>query len=531
MDKPMKRWLVLALLTVSGVLPAFAVPTITANPNPVIVPAGQSEGTTTVTWNAGPNYKTARVWLQVGQGEATLFAGVSNGTLQTSIPLGQTETFKLISGDGVQTLASVEVTAQAPASQGVLGKLRIGSAVAKHGNISALLNSFIKNSYVEALGNSADISFDTKEACWAQVEVSKRKINDFPIETPAGQQPVSAFPAGAVTLSVNDSLGPQQTKHTMHFPALAPNTNYSYVITATASDGRKFRDWGTLKTLDNRRVTVVFEKVNFTKKELDSDATYPNGRLVMVKREGLQLHGGINDQWGTVGTGYWRYPRDGSFADIGGLGSYNNYRPAGWETININARIDRAPDHLLLRLLACDRESRRISDPNGFYTTPTFPTDPRPKEYPASPHTDAGYGRYNPYAYWSTASGDIDTTMGGTYQPGTVSFHLYQSQEAISISQSHLLFEVEGHFTVSYLPPPRVPLVSDKLRIGDTISGARRHPQISDKIKASTKGSYALDQTTNQYLSENSYGAAQAATETPSPTIKAKKRIRIIPKQ
>ena len=279
---------------------------------------------------------------------------------------------------------------------------------------SPVFNFFVQKVSAEVnvrpSGNYADIAFTPTEPAYALLEVSAKRFNDFPDITPAGQQPPPAFPRGAVTMSKNDSLDAKQTQHSFRMEGLGPNRTYYYVITTTGADRRTFRYTDTFQTPDSRRVKVVFEKVNFTKKELAAVAEYPQGKWVSVRRQGLQLHGGVNGQWGSPQTGYWRYPRDGSFADIGGILNGGTYHPAGWEAVNIEAMVDRAPDQLQLKLLACDYESRKDRN-TGYYGNPTFPADPRPgPNY--QPNSDAGYNFLSPQANWSTASGQIDTTMG-----------------------------------------------------------------------------------------------------------------------
>lgn len=306
---------------------------------------------------------------------------------------------------------------------------------------------------VQQSGNYADIAFTTREPSHALIEVSTKSFADFPDTTPAGQEPPPAFPAGAVTMSRNDSLGPKQTQHAFRMDGLAPNRTFYYVVTTTGADGRTFRYWDSFKTPDNRRVKIVFEKINFTRKKLGF--TSQNSWTL---QEELQLHAGVNGQWGTPSAGYWRYPRDGSFSGIGGISPepYNIYQPAGWETVNIEAIVENAPDLLQLKLLAFDRRSSNNA------AALVFPADPRPTLYDG-PQIDAGVEFSN--AYWSTAIGEVDTTSGGTFQAGSGSFRLVQTQEALDATNSGnppeyylkyprgLIFEVMGRFEVSYVKP------------------------------------------------------------------------------
>lgn len=324
-------------------------------------------------------------------------------------------------------------------------------------------------------GNFADIAFATREPSHALVEVSAKRFADFPDTTPAGQQPAPAFPAGAVTMSRNDSLGAKLTQHAFRMDGLAPNKTFYFVITTSGADGRTFRYWDSFKTPDNRRVKIVFEKINFTRKTLGLSYSYPNGKLTYAHAEALQLIAGVNGQWGAPDVGYWRYPRDGSFANIGGSTVSNVYQPAGWETVNIEAIVENAPDRLALKLLAFDAASTKEHLKGGYYVAATYPNDPRPTLF-EGPQTDAGHE--NSDAYWSTAVGEIDTTSGGTFQAGSGSFRLIQTEEAINLTNSDnynpefylkyprgLLFEVMGRFEVSYVKPrpieisaPRDPL-------------------------------------------------------------------------
>jgi hypothetical protein len=49
--------------------PASAQPTISANPASVGIPAGQTQGTTTLTWDAGASHPFAEIWLSVDDGD------------------------------------------------------------------------------------------------------------------------------------------------------------------------------------------------------------------------------------------------------------------------------------------------------------------------------------------------------------------------------------------------------------------------------------------------------------------------------
>jgi hypothetical protein len=66
------------------------VPGIAANPTTVSIPAGQSEGTATLTWDAGPAHPYAEVWVQVDGGDAQFVVERAKGTRSVTVQRGQT---------------------------------------------------------------------------------------------------------------------------------------------------------------------------------------------------------------------------------------------------------------------------------------------------------------------------------------------------------------------------------------------------------------------------------------------------------
>jgi hypothetical protein len=108
----MKMPLLLAVTTLLVASAARFVPaaTLSASPNPVIAPAGQTEGPTTLTWKTEGAEGFVRV--SVGAGEETLLtdAGAIDGSLGVTAELGKTYVFKLYTNDKEKLLASVSVT-------------------------------------------------------------------------------------------------------------------------------------------------------------------------------------------------------------------------------------------------------------------------------------------------------------------------------------------------------------------------------------------------------------------------------------
>lgn len=86
-------------------------PTISANPIAVTVPAGQSQGKTTLTWDAGTDHPEAQVWRKVGiDGEETLVDNSAKGTRVVAVEGGKNHQFIL--KDAGQQLARAAVIAK-----------------------------------------------------------------------------------------------------------------------------------------------------------------------------------------------------------------------------------------------------------------------------------------------------------------------------------------------------------------------------------------------------------------------------------
>jgi len=106
-----------ALFAISTKPSAHAVgiaPTITADPNPIILPQGKVNGTTTLTWDGGDQHPYAEVWLKIDDNDETFVLESGKGTKQVTIELGKSYLFKL--SDSNELLSSVTVTAKTQSS-------------------------------------------------------------------------------------------------------------------------------------------------------------------------------------------------------------------------------------------------------------------------------------------------------------------------------------------------------------------------------------------------------------------------------
>ena len=90
--------------------------TITASPNPVGVPIGQTEGKVTIVWNTEAP-AGGFVWMTVdGGSETQVAAGVVKGSAEIIVALGKSYTFSLYNAGKERLLATVEVKVVAQAA-------------------------------------------------------------------------------------------------------------------------------------------------------------------------------------------------------------------------------------------------------------------------------------------------------------------------------------------------------------------------------------------------------------------------------
>ena len=80
---------------------------ITASPSVVTIPAGQTTGTTTLTWDAGPNHPYAEVWVTVDGGDERKIVEQGKGSRQVQVKAGKTYLYILT--DSGKRLATTTV--------------------------------------------------------------------------------------------------------------------------------------------------------------------------------------------------------------------------------------------------------------------------------------------------------------------------------------------------------------------------------------------------------------------------------------
>ncbi len=73
---------------------------ITASPNPVIVPTGQTSGATTISWKVPQGYTYCEIYLSIDNGQWSEFARGGDGTKPATIKLGSSQTFRMMVYEG-----------------------------------------------------------------------------------------------------------------------------------------------------------------------------------------------------------------------------------------------------------------------------------------------------------------------------------------------------------------------------------------------------------------------------------------------
>src|SRR5205807_6098510 len=74
--------------------------TITASPNPVMVPTGQTSSATTISWKVPQGYTYCEIYLSIDNGQWSEFARGGDGAKQTTITLGSSQTFRMMVYEG-----------------------------------------------------------------------------------------------------------------------------------------------------------------------------------------------------------------------------------------------------------------------------------------------------------------------------------------------------------------------------------------------------------------------------------------------
>lgn len=238
---------------------AVAAPTITANPNPVVISFIAQSGTTTIQWNAEEDHPLAQLWLQVDGTSEILFDQNHIGTKTLTVFPGKVYVLRLWTYNKSEQLASLTVTVKKEPF-----KVPDGLPI-----------DFIKNVVVEPHGTFVRITFSTKSDSLPVALVSLKEPINFPSVSAKDEAMW-----GAPTDVLRTAFALPGTNHDATLSSLEPNTLHHYVLSAYDKQHKLwFKKKGSFTTL-KRAVTVTFEKVKVTD---DSDDLSP-GDLVFAFR-------------------------------------------------------------------------------------------------------------------------------------------------------------------------------------------------------------------------------------------------------
>jgi hypothetical protein len=213
----------LASVTVVVALPAgvaHAVPplTLTATPNPVVIPVGQTTGTYKLDWSTGST-TNGELRLSLNGGPESVFPQTTpSGSISgLGINYGDTHTWRLYTKGGLRPLRSVTVSTRRPDT--------------------SCAGTCIKDVQITPHGTFADVKV-----------IATAKLATFEI---------SVFDQGNL---VSGMIGWDTTTWNTSVLGLKPNTSYTFELIVRDEAGNKQVKTGAFKTL-KRRVTMTYTTV------------------------------------------------------------------------------------------------------------------------------------------------------------------------------------------------------------------------------------------------------------------------------
>ena len=355
-----------ALIFTFQVLPAQAQPSIYVSQNPVLIPAGQTSGTTTLTWDAGGDHPYAEVWQQIDGGEETFVVEQGKGSRQMTIELGKTYVFKL--SDFGNLLASVTVTAKneqpKPPGGGAPGKPP-GGIIIKPGNVTDMVAN-ITGDKASPRGSAVEITFWSLPRITPTVEIGKIKpvlANGgwiFPAGQSVGQgSAVVGFSGKKIATSANTFYKFDSTQ--VNLPPLDPAMTYYYIISVPREDGAGFyQTIGSFGT-PSQTVKVVFTSVKIVNDSDPDIDPFPLPRIPVA---------GEIDLW------FWINHGDATAKGYA-INNLNNGSALSDHFYDINKEfvIENAPRILTLSVSGSDSDGHRIRNGNFVPAPLTKPQD------------------------------------------------------------------------------------------------------------------------------------------------------------
>jgi hypothetical protein len=286
-----------ALMFTALALPTQAqVPSITATPNPVPAPAGQTSGTTTLVWDGGDDHPYAEVWQQIDNNDETFVVESGKGTRQMTVEVGKTYIFRL--SDAGELLASVTVTAKnepvppppggGGGGAGVVLRPRRSDSMMTPGPVEhtappsdpAIYVAYITDTQAVPRGGAVTVTFWTSPRVTPMVEIGQAR----PVQAdgrwifPAGQSigqgtALASQRTGPLSRKIETSANTFYTFDSTqaNISSLEPGTTYHYIISVPKESGSSYNQTtGNFTTL-SQTVKVFFDAVKIVN---DSDPDF-----------------------------------------------------------------------------------------------------------------------------------------------------------------------------------------------------------------------------------------------------------------
>lgn len=424
--------------------PAYAAPTISANPNPVNVAAGETQGAVIISWDA-ENNKDAEVWLQV-DGDETKFFGAQKDSQAAIITVGKTHTFKLYKDSKRNTvLASVAVNAvqvvaaASPASSNKSGTYRKLPG-GKIGNQDKVTNHplAIRNMQIIPQVGNAVIAFTSVPGGTAILQLAK-------IAPVMGADDFWKFPSnsGASVYPIVPTNTPTHDLYTLNFAArnqdLEQGAKYFYILDVYDANKNHWQSSGDFTTLAQiQNVKVVFTRIRL---------------LSPAKPKGLYFDFSAGTS-GSTGVG-----QDEVYNSLGAAVD----SPLKWESgavpkpIQLELLVDNSPNRLRLVVIG------GYSDNNDFYILP-----------------DATFENLASGPEWNYAKGEFDLSN----YPGANAVQYFTLQSLpLNGNGNELAFDVIGRIEITRTTIKPMAMMNNTTAAPPSEKPIEKAPSLKDRIR------------------------------------------------
>jgi hypothetical protein len=157
---------------------------ITANPNPVQIPKGQTEKDLAISWDAGPEHEYCEIFISVNGGEASELARGHNGSKAVTVEAGSKYDFTMVvysddQGGNPRTIANLTVTDQPqpnapPKGAGVGGLGKVG--IINNDKLAGVVPCILDVKVEHIVEKTFFLSFTTQATVFADNVIVERLI-------------------------------------------------------------------------------------------------------------------------------------------------------------------------------------------------------------------------------------------------------------------------------------------------------------------------------------------------------------------